>query len=69
MGEGKRPAEQLLGQILVRQMNLSLAVLQTALDTQKRDGGKLGEILLKMKVITEAQLTAALVEQMRRGPR
>jgi general secretion pathway protein E len=69
MAEGKRPAEMLLGQILVRQMGLALAVLQQALDTQKQQGGKLGEILLRMKAVTEPQLTAALVEQMRRGPR
>ncbi len=68
-GEGKRPAESLLGQILVRQMGLPLATLQAALDAQKRRGGKLGEILLEMEAITEAQLTAALVEQMRRAGR
>jgi hypothetical protein len=72
MAEGgkKRPQESLLGQILVRQANLPLALLQQALDTQKtRGGGRLGEILLEMHAITEEQLTAALVEQMRRGSR
>jgi hypothetical protein len=72
MAEGgkKRPQDSLLGQILVRQAGLPLALLQQALDTQKnRGGGRLGEILLEMHAITEEQLTAALVEQMRRGSR
>jgi len=65
-GGGDRPRESLLGQILVRQAGLPLATLQQALDLQKQRGGRLGEILLELEAITEEQLTAALVEQMRR---
>jgi len=54
----------LLGAILVRSAGLPLKLLQQALDRQKdQPGQRLGEILIDMSAIDDAQLTAALARQ------
>jgi general secretion pathway protein E len=55
---------RLLGQILKQRAGLSEEQLDAALETQAVDGGRIGEILVRTRVITEAQLLAALAEQM-----
>jgi hypothetical protein len=55
--------ETYLGAILVRQARVPLRVLQAALDLQAHSGGKIGEILLAARAITEDQLADALAKQ------
>lgn len=50
----------LLGQILVRNAGLDPNMLERALDKQTEEGGRIGELLVRMKLITETQLAAAL---------
>ena len=54
---------RLLGQILVQRAGLNQDQLQEALKTQAQEGGRIGEILLRSRVIKENQLLDALAEQ------
>lgn len=53
-----------LGDILVKSRQLTDSQLQTAVQEQKRWGGLLGEILLRMDYISEPVLVDALTKQM-----
>jgi len=53
-----------LGQILVRDLGLKPELLEQALEKQRIEGGLLGEVLLGLKAITEADLLRALSTQM-----
>jgi len=54
---------KLIGQILIDKYGLSPDVLAEALRIQKEKGGRIGEILIRQKAITEVDLLMALGEQ------
>jgi general secretion pathway protein E len=54
----------LIGQILKQRAGLSDDQLEDALDTQAIEGGRIGEILVRAKVISEEDLLSALGEQL-----
>ncbi|TNF24374.1 MAG: type II secretion system protein GspE [Deltaproteobacteria bacterium] len=54
---------RLLGEILVDMGIVSPQTVKNGLEVQEDRGGRLGEILLSMKAIDEAQLASALAEQ------
>ncbi len=53
-----------LGQILLESTSLTEEGLETALATQKERGGRLGEILINLKLVTEEEVYQALGRQM-----
>ncbi len=53
-----------LGEILVRTADLDPAKLDEALDRQAESGGRIGEILVSMKAVTEEQVLRALALQL-----
>src|SRR5262249_41517258 len=57
-------APRYLGQILVRDLGLRPELLEQGLEKQREEGGLLGDVLLRMKAITEADLLRALATQM-----
>ncbi len=57
-------SEQRLGDILVRRGVLTPAAVAEALQTQQLKGGRLGEVLVNQKLVTENQLLSALGEQL-----
>ncbi len=54
---------KLIGQILINKHGLSPDILADALNTQEEKGGRIGEILIRQKAISEADLLKALGEQ------
>ena len=58
-------SNQKLDEMLVSSKLLTPAQLKTALDTQKDIGGKLGTIVVKLRLLTEDQLAAFLAEQLK----
>ncbi|MBN1626581.1 MAG: type II secretion system ATPase GspE [Deltaproteobacteria bacterium] len=54
---------ELIGQILIDKHGLSPDILAEALEIQKEKGGRIGEILIRQKATTEAELLMALGEQ------
>jgi type IV pilus assembly protein PilB len=52
----------LFGDWLVRKGLLAAGELSAALEEQQRGGGKLGEVLLRLKMLSESDITAALSE-------
>lgn len=58
------PSRQLLAQILKTRTGLTDDQIETALQTQREKGGRLGEILVGLKAITEEDLLQSLAEQM-----
>ncbi len=59
----KRNVNKKLGEILVDAKVLAGENLERALELQKREGGLLGEILVKLGYVTERQIVQALTEQ------
>ncbi len=57
-------SENLLGQLLVKMGNLDPDDLDMALREHHKTGGRLGDILLKMQLITEEDLLRALATQL-----
>lgn len=57
------PSRRLLGDILVEWGLISQAELAQALELQRREGGRLGEILVTEGKLTLAQLMDAVSEQ------
>jgi general secretion pathway protein E len=55
-----RAAERVLGSILTRELGLPRERLTEALELQAAEGGRLGEILVKMHALTEIDLLRAL---------
>lgn len=55
--------KQLIGQILIKRGMISKEQLQHALDHQKKEGGVLGEILIKLGYVTERDIVVALILQ------
>lgn len=51
---------RLIGEILKEMLDLPDSVIENALSIQREKGGRLGEILIQKKVITEQDLTKAL---------
>jgi general secretion pathway protein E len=56
-----------LGEILVLRERLSAEVLEQALVTQEKEGGRIGEVLVKMRAVTEEAVLRALGEQLGMG--
>ncbi|MDE2027059.1 MAG: Flp pilus assembly complex ATPase component TadA [Candidatus Omnitrophica bacterium] len=56
------PTQQTFKEILLRDRLVSLEDLDRALEEQERSGGELSRILLKLKLITEDQLSVVLSE-------
>lgn len=55
--------KQLLGQILIKRNLISQEQLKEALDAQRKEGGFLGEVLVKLGHITERDIVVALIVQ------
>ncbi|MBM3252594.1 MAG: hypothetical protein FJZ11_07460 [Candidatus Omnitrophica bacterium] len=55
--------KQLLGQILLKRGLINKQQLTDALDYQKKDGGVLGEVLVKLGYLTERDVVVALIVQ------
>lgn len=55
--------KQLLGQILIKRNLISADQLKEALDVQKKEGGFIGEILVKLGYISEKDIVVALIVQ------
>ena len=55
--------KQLLGQILIKRNLISQEQLKDALEAQKKEGGVLGETLVKMGFVTEKDIVVALIVQ------
>src|SRR5690606_6765195 len=53
-----------LGEILIRTADLDPAKVDEALDRQAESGGRIGEILVAMKAVTEEQVLRALALQL-----
>ncbi|HUQ07052.1 MAG TPA: ATPase, T2SS/T4P/T4SS family, partial [Kofleriaceae bacterium] len=53
----------LLGEILVRELGLRGEAVEKALEKQREEGGLIGEVLLKLRLIDEDQLAFALAQQ------
>ncbi len=53
-----------LGQILVETTSLSEEALQNALDTQNQRGGRIGEVLINQKLVTDKEVYQALSRQL-----
>ena len=53
----------LLGEILVRESGVTSASIDRALAKQREEGGLIGEILLKLRLVDEDQLAFALAIQ------
>lgn len=51
---------ELLGEIIVREFSIEPSKIEEALQVQRQKGGRIGEILLGMRVINEEQLTKSL---------
>ncbi|MCX7943325.1 MAG: type II secretion system protein GspE, partial [Deltaproteobacteria bacterium] len=51
---------ELLGEIIVREFSIDPSKIEESLQVQRQKGGKIGEILVGMRIISEAQLTRAL---------
>ncbi|MCG3115385.1 MAG: type II secretion system ATPase GspE [Candidatus Manganitrophus sp. SA1] len=60
MAQPKRP---LIGQILIEKHGLTPAQLEEGLRLQKEQGGKIGEILVRLKALTEDAVLEALSQQ------
>ncbi|MDX2089462.1 MAG: type II secretion system ATPase GspE [Kofleriaceae bacterium] len=54
------PVAPLLGEILVGRCNVAPDAIERALEKQREEGGLLGEVLLRMRLIDEDQLALAL---------
>ena len=55
---------QLLGQILQQKFSLSTERLEEALRIQQEKGGRLGEILIRLKAVKEEEVLEALGVQL-----
>ena len=55
--------KQLLGQILIKRKMITQEQLQHALDYQKKEGGVVGETLIKLGYVTERDIVVALIVQ------
>ena len=44
---------KLIGQILIENAGLTPAALEQAIETQRQEGGRLGEVLIKARAMTE----------------
>ena len=51
---------KLIGEILIEKYGLSLEALSQGLNTQREKGGRIGEILIRQKAISEADLLEAM---------
>ena len=60
----RRSSVPLIGEILVRTAGLRPSILEQALETQQEEGGRIGEILVRLKAVTEEQVLQALAEQL-----
>ena len=55
--------KQLLGQILIKRNLITADQLKEALDIQKKEGGVVGEILVRLGYVTERDIVVALIVQ------
>jgi len=60
----KTKTDFLFGELLVSKGLLSHRELLEALSEQRQDGGRLGEVLLRLKMLTDEQVTQALAEHL-----
>jgi len=59
----KKIAQKLLGEILLEQGKVTKEGLDRALKAQQREGGLLGQILVKMRLVTEQEIVTTLATQ------
>jgi len=59
----KRVEQKKIGELLIESEKLTQDQLNLALESQKQDGGVLGEILVSMGIITEEEIVACLAIQ------
>ena len=55
--------KQLLGQILIKRNLITPDQLKDALEAQKKEGGVIGEVLVKLGYVTERDIVVALIVQ------
>ena len=55
--------KQVLGQILLKRGMITMEQLKHALEAQKKEGGVLGEVLVKLGHLTERDVVVALIVQ------
>ncbi|MDP3143141.1 MAG: hypothetical protein Q8N14_04280 [Candidatus Omnitrophota bacterium] len=55
--------KQLLGQILIKRGMINKEQLQHALEVQKKEGGVVGEILIKLGYVSDRDIVVALILQ------
>ncbi len=55
--------KQLMGQILIKRNLITQDQLKQALEVQRKDGGFIGEILVKLGHVTEKDIVVALIVQ------
>lgn len=55
--------KQLMGQILIKRNLITAEQLKEALGAQKKEGGFIGEILVKLNYVTESDIVVALIVQ------
>lgn len=60
----KNVPKKRLGEILIEEGYLSAKELEKGLEIQKKEGGLIGSILIRMEAITEEELAAALSRQL-----
>lgn len=60
----KKMPRKLIGEILIEEGLLDPPSLEKALKTQKKEGGLLGEILVRMGIVSEEQVIAGLSKQL-----
>jgi len=60
----KAKTEVLFGEFLVSKNLISRDTLTRALDEQRENGGRLGEVLLRLKTLSDEQVTLALAEHL-----
>jgi len=62
-------ANRLFGELLVSKGLLTQEELAEGLDTQRQEGGRLGEILLRLDLLGDTDITHALAEHLSICPR
>lgn len=63
VGSAPMPMAPLLGEVLAAQFGISAESISRGLDHQREEGGLLGEVMLRHRLIDEEQLTRALAYQ------
>lgn len=59
----KRKTDEKLGEILIKNGDLTKKELDEALEKQKKEGGLIGEVLIKLGFVNDIAIAKALTEQ------